>query len=249
MKRTTLIQIIQQLVAVLALTLVAAHAFGDEVSQSLESIGSKRSSHDRAYRFDSRARVGIVHGRAIDRNWRVELGANYGPSAFGDAYLNTQTLGGRVDLHVNPAFSLGVLYAKAFNQLSNEGEARMQQARFDAATYGNRPRIAYPEDQVMGVINWYMTYGKLNFFDWRTFQFDIYSLAGFGQINVTTNSNGQESAQTTGVWTGGAGIGFWLAQHLTSRFEIRYQSYSDKAYGGARDINQIIGTFGLGVLL
>jgi outer membrane beta-barrel protein len=220
-----------QLVAVLALTLVAARAFG-EVSES----------YQRATHLESRTR--LVQGRVIDRNWRFELGVNYGPTAFGDSYLNTQTLGGSFNIHITPKFSLGVQYAKAFNQLTAEGQTRFNQAQVE---------ISYPTDQVMGVINWYMTYGKINLFDWRTVQFDIYSLAGYGQINTARSLNGTSSGHETlhsgGTWTAGVGLGLWLAKHLTSRFEIRYQNYSDKSYSGSRDMNLIIGTFGLGVLL
>ncbi len=237
MNKSSLIQILKQLVAVLALTLVAAHAFG-EVSESLEGLWSKRPAYQSATHLESRTR--LVQGRAIDRDWRLEFGVNYGPTAFGDSYLNTQTLGGIVNVHITPRFSLGVQYAKAFNQLTNEGQTRFSQAQVE---------ISYPTDQVMGVINWYMTYGKINLFDWRTVQFDIYSLAGYGQINTSRTLNGQEVAQSAGTWTAGAGIGFWLAKHLTSRFEIRYQNYSDKSYSGSREMNLIIGTFGLGVLL
>jgi len=179
------------------------------------------------------------------------MGASYGPAAFGDSYLNTQTLSGNVDLHVTPQFSLGFRYAKAFNQLTAQGRNRFEQARIDNTMTGNftRPQISYPDDQMMGVMNWYMTYGKVNLFDWRVVQFDIYSLAGYGQIRVATDFNGQTLSNWTNTWTAGGGIGFWISQHVTSRFELRYQGYSDQQYTGSRDLNLVVGTFGLGVLL
>lgn len=239
-----------QFAALLALALVASHAYGD-VSSDLEALGTNRQVNERASRLESRTRMAIVQGRAVDRNWRLEFGTSYGAAAFGDAYLNTQNLGANVDLHITPKVSIGVRYAKAFNQLTAEGKNRVDQARVSNANTGDYtvPQISYPDEQVMGVLDWYMTYGKINLFDWKTVQFDIYSLAGYGQIKIDTRYGGQDLSEWTGTWTAGGGIGFWLSQHFTTRFELRYQNYSDRQYAGSRDVNLVVGTLGLGVLL
>lgn len=222
-----------------------------EVSDELDGLGSSKQAAERAARLESRTRIGIVQGRAVDRHWRVEIGANYGPVAYGDPYVSTQNAGANLDLHINPKFSLGVHYAHAFNQLTDEGQSRFDQARRSAQTSGDYsiPQVSYPEQSVMGVINWYMTYGKLNFFDWKTVQFDIYSLAGAGQVQVSTQLEGKTQTSWTSTWTAGGGVGFWLTQHVTSRFELRYQSYADKIYSGSRDLNLVMANFGIGVLL
>lgn len=215
-------------------------------SDQLEALGSNKSVNERVARLESRSRLAVIQSRAVDRHWRLEIGGNYGPVVAGDAYLQTQNLSGEVQLHVSPQFSLGVRYMKAFNNLSQDGQARYENARraiSSNAQYDTTvPAIDYPDQSVMGIINWYMTYGKINLFDLRTVQFDIYSLAGYGQMTLASGD--------VPTWTAGAGIGFWLSQHLTSRFELRYQNYADRPAGGSsRDLNLIIGTFGLGVLL
>jgi outer membrane beta-barrel protein len=184
-------RLFMQVLSLLALAFVASLAAAD-TSSDLESLGSNQQVSERAAKLESRTRVSIVQGRAVDRNWRLELGTNYGPVAFGDSYLNTQNLGANVDLHINPRLSVGVHYAKAFNQLTADGQNLFNQARTSAATTGDytRPQISYQDQQVMGVIDWYMTYGKLNFFDLRTIQFDIYSTAGYGQVKVGTDFGG-----------------------------------------------------------
>ncbi len=234
-----------QLITGLALTLVASGAFA-QVSKELDALGDKRAS-EKAAKLDNRARVGIVQGRTVDRNWRVEAGVNYGGVASGDSYLNTSNLGGQLDLHVNPKFSLGARYTKSFNTLSAEGENRFR-AGSNTDTY-SIPQISYPEETVMGVVNWYMMYGKTNFFDIKTIQFDIYSLAGYGQVRTSTEFRGQSQSNWTNTWTAGGGVGLWLSQHITSRFELRYQNYSDQVYTGSRDLNLIVASFGFGVLL
>lgn len=213
------------------------------VSKNLENLGSNDEVVRRANRVSPRSRVGIVQNRTVKRDWRLEIGANYGPMAYGDSYLSTQNVGGQVDLHITPKFSLGVRYAKAFNSLTPEGKSQYDRAQ-DLKRRGldySFSAVDYPEESLMGVFNWYMFYGKINFFDVSVVQFDIYSLGGYGQIKL-------ESGPTE-TWTAGGGIGFWLTQHITSRFELRYQSYSDQFYSGKRDLNLIVANMGIGVLL
>ena len=234
---------VKQIFSALVLSLVATSAFA-QASRDLESLGDKRAS-DRAARLDSRARMGVVQGRTVDRNLRFELGVNYGGVAGGDSYVNTALGGVQADFHINPKFSLGVRYSKAFNSLTSEGDARFRAGQNTQAY--SIPQISYPEETVMGVVNWYMMYGKMNFFDLRTIQFDLYSLAGYGQVKTTSIYNNQSG--TSGTWTAGGGIGFWISKHFTTRFELRYQNYADQVYSGSRDLNLIVGSFGIGVLL
>lgn len=237
---------INKLVASLALVgaaLMVSHAAHADTSSELESLGNNEKIVRRANQLDSRSRVGIVQGRTVPRNWRLEAGVNYGPVAAGDSYLLTQNLGGQLDLHINPKFSLGVRYSKAFNQLTQEGKQRFENARVAQANGETFrvPKIDYPEQTVMGMINWYMLYGKINLFDWSVVQFDIYSLAGYGQVKLSSGN--------TNTWTAGGGIGFWLTKHVSSRFELRYQNYADQGNDSSRNLNLIVANAGLGVLL
>ncbi len=219
----------------------AAHA---AVSDDMNSLGSNADSKKRAAKLENRSRVSLVQNRSVKRDWRLEGGVSYGGVAMGDSYLMTQNLGLNADLHISPKFSLGIHYAKAFSQFTNEGEAQYKnaQAMKNAGNMGyNVADMDTPESSLMGVVNWYMTYGKINLFDASIIQFDIYSLAGYGQMKLTSG--------TTDTWTAGLGIGFWLSNHITSRVELRYQNYQDQVYTGPRNLNLIVGTFGLGVLL
>ena len=225
------------------LVLGAASVSHADTSSDLDSLGSNRQIVRRAQALESQSRVGVVQGRTVDRNWRLEIGGNYGPVAAGDSYLNTQNLGAQVDLHITPQFSLGVRYEKAFSSLTQEGQNQFQAAQAARQAGGDFriPDIDPPKSSLLAVANWYMFYGKMNFFDLSVVQFDIYSLAGYGQMTLQSG--------TTPTWTAGGGIGFWLTQHLTSRFEIRYQNYTDQVYTGSRSLNLIAANLGFGVLL
>ena len=231
-------------ILVAAMTVLSFQAKAAGVSQDLETLGSNKDINDRASRLETRSRMAIVQNRAVDRHWRFELGASYIPVASGDSYLNTQNLGVQADLHITPKVSLGVRYQKSYNTLTNEGKNQFDLARAAKAagsTDYRVPDLDYPDESLMGVLNWYMLYGKLNFFDVKTVQFDIYSLAGYGTQKLASGD--------TPTWTAGGGIGFWLSNHVTSRFELRYQTYQDKVYTGTRDLKLILANFGVGVLL
>lgn len=228
------------LIAVLAMT-SGAQA---QVSKDLSGLGSNGDSRKRAARLENRSRVSLVQNRTVSRDMRFELGASFAPVAAGDSYLYTQYTGVNLDFHLNPKFSVGVRYAGATNQLTNEGQNQFNnaQAMKNSGNLDYRvPDIDQPVNSLMGVMNWYMTYGKINLFDMSIVQFDIYSLAGLGQVKLQSGS-----AMT---WTAGGGIGFWLNQHLTTRFELRYQTYQDQVYSGPRDLNLVVANFGIGALL
>ncbi len=236
--------LVKGLVAVLALASLASQAHAT-VSDDLSSLGTNAESIKRANRLESRSRVAIVQNRTVDRHWRIEVGTNYGAVASGDSYLQTQNLGFDADLHISPKFSLGVRYAKAFNQLTPEGknifDAAQAAKNSGQPNFGNFPAVDYQESSILGMINWYMMYGKINFFDVSVVQFDIYSLAGAGTVQLSSGS--------APTYTAGGGIGFWFSQHVTSRLELRYQTYADHPAGGSRNLNLIVANLGLGVLL
>jgi outer membrane immunogenic protein len=232
------------LVCAISVVIMSVNSARADVSKELESLGSNKEASQRATHLDSRTRVGLVQNRSVNRSMRFELGMNYGAVASGDSYLQTQNLGGQLDFHFTPKFSLGVRYEKTFNNLTPEGQQVFDNAhRSQAAgdTNGRIPDLDYKESEVMAIANWYMIYGKINMFDASIVQFDIYSLGGYGRATLASGD--------TPTWTAGAGIGFWISQHFTSRFELRYQNYTDQVYSGSRNLNLIVANMGLGVLL
>ncbi|MES2963922.1 MAG: outer membrane beta-barrel domain-containing protein [Bdellovibrionota bacterium] len=228
----------------LAFAALAVQAQAANVSSDMESLGSNKDIVNRANRLESRSRIAIVQNRAVDRRMRLELGLSYAPVATGDSYLRTQVGGLHADFHIVPQFSLGIRASQYGNMLTSEGKNQFQLAQ-DAKARGSVdyrvPDIDYPVSSIIGVATWYMMYGKMNLFDVKTVQFDIYSLAGAG---TQTLSSGD-----TATYTAGAGIGFWLNNHLSARFEGRWQGYQDKVFTGTRDLNLMIANMGIGVLL
>src|ERR1700692_3494402 len=147
-----------------------------DVSDDLDSLGGNDALMEKAKALDPANRSRIVQKRTVDRDWRLELGINYGNLVNGDTYLKTQDLGANLDLHINPRWSVGFRYQNYGNQLTPEGQRVFDEARAAQAAVGvaySFPDIDYPIQSAMGVIDWYPVYGKTNFLDKSIAQFDV----------------------------------------------------------------------------
>ena len=211
----------------------------------LDSLGSDQVFVERAKALDPKNRVQIVQKRAVDRNYRLELGGNYGYIGGGNSYLTSQNLGGYLDFHINPNWSVGFRYNNFINSLTSEGNAvyALAQERQKDSSFGVVvPGIDSPKDTELATICWYPIYGKMNFFNSWVPHFDLYALAGYGKTQTVSGYNSD-------TFAGGLGLALWISQHFTSHLEVRYQSYQDAPYQEQNHENLVIGQISFGILL
>lgn len=232
----------------LLLLVCSIPAFADLTSE-MDALGANKDILKKARAIDPKNRVRVVQHRDVDRHFRFELGINTGMVTGGDPYVNTNVLGGQLDFHITPRWSVGARYYNNSNALNNEGKKVFEdaEARRQAGETGFRqPGIDWAKDNYMAVVNWYPIYGKMNLFDAGISQFDIYLLGGAGQINLA--SSGQ-----TPLYTAGGGVGLWLTNHFATRLEARWQGYQDQIFDGfethKRSIDQTILTATVSFLL
>ncbi|MCB0421989.1 MAG: outer membrane beta-barrel domain-containing protein [Bdellovibrionales bacterium] len=228
------------LIVTLLSVMFAIPVFARSVSEEMGELGANKKLLERARAVTAKNRIRIVQKRAVDRDLRLETHLGFGKLAGGDPYVDSSQLGINMDFHFTPRWSLGARYSLYRNRLTSEGERIFN----DASTNNPfRDVYDYANSSILGTVSWYPLYGKVNMFDIKVVQFDIYTLAGAGQIDL-------ERSGSQPIWTVGGGLGFWLNNHLSSRFEIRYQSYQDTLSNNAkRDIEQTLFTFNIGVLL
>lgn len=223
---------------------LSAHGATHSATSDLDSLADNDGLVEKSRLIAPAKKIESVQGRNVDLNSRLELGLSYGPTFGGEAYLATQNFGASLDYHIVPRLSVGARYYHAFNQLTSVGTDAFNTAQYASAggsTNYKIPAIDYPMDTYMGVANWSLTYGKINFFDARIVQFDVYLLGGAGEIIM--------SSGPTPTYTGGAGMAFWWTQHLSLRVEGRYQTYSETTYAGTQRLDLGAMTFGIGMLL
>ncbi|KYG60439.1 outer membrane beta-barrel domain-containing protein [Bdellovibrio bacteriovorus] len=239
-------------IAFLAISLTATSTFAASTKSSakqinanedIDTLGGNRELMEMAEKVKSTSRSRIVQERIVDRRNTLEFGLSYGSVFGGDAYVKTQALGAQVDYHITPRWSLGVRYYDFGNSLTSEGQRIYDDAKA-AEQAGGRALpvdIDYPLNSTIAVVNWYPVYGKTSFYDMGVTQFDLYLLAGGGSITLSSGS--------TSVMTGGLGLGAWITKHVSARAEIRYQTYEDQIATGARKLDVVTGSLGLGWIL
>ncbi len=239
--------IITLMIALVGLGTAQAHAQArnstpnpQNLQSDLNSLGGNEAILRKARQMAPRNRARIVQEREVSRTLRLEVAAGYGYFAGGDPYTLTDNLGLQMDFHINPRWSLGARYYQASNSLSREGARVAQNAVlrpestfFDATDY--------LKDTAFATLSWYPVYGKLNLFDLRVAQFDLYTLLGYGQVRLNSGS--------ASTMTAGGGVGIWLTQSFSTRLEARWQSYTDQPQSGPRPLDVTVLSLSFGFLL
>jgi outer membrane beta-barrel protein len=230
----------------LVFNLNTALANSKKLSEDINALGGNATLLQLSSDINPDKKVRVVQNRLVRRDNRFEIAARYAQRFGGDAYLQTQAFQANIEYHVNPRFSFGLIYSDYGNQLSPEGSRVFSEARASLQAGGGLssfPDVDAPQNSVIGQIQFYPIYGKINFFDKSIIQFDVSLIAGVGTINLASGS--------TQLLSTGIGGGFWITQNISARAEVRYESYKDRdsIYNTTRSLNPVSGIIGLGILL
>ena len=230
--------------AVLGMSAVFALFLGSvseaaDLMKDFDSLGGNDVLLEKAQALNPEAQIRVVQDRVVTRRNRFEIAPEFSSVLGGDAYNKTSNLGLNVHFHITPQWSLGLKYSYAFNTLRPEGENLLTDVSVTGK--GIIPDIDFPKQQAMALVNWYPIYGKMNLYDLGVVHFDIYALAGAGQVEL-------KSGNATS-YTGGAGIGLWVSQHVSTRLELRYEGYTAKRYTGDTRMNTTVAGIQIGYLL
>lgn len=191
----------------------------------------------------------IIQNRTVKRPKRFEFSPQASTVFGGDSYLSTSMIGLSAHYHLNYRWSLNVRYDYAFNDLSAEGESLINNPQEIKDPNGtvigfapSVPDLDYIKQSYFATVNWYPIYGKFSFYDLGVVHFDVYGLAGAGQVDLRSGPSD--------AITAGGGFAFWFSQHLTSRLEFRWMNYQAQLLSGSKtDYDLTLGTFSLGYLL
>ncbi len=236
--------------SLILIALFALNTYAGDLTSDMDALGANRELMKKARAIDPNNRMRVVQNREVNRNFRLEFGMNFGMAAGGDPYLDSSILGGQIDLHLTPRWSVGGRFYNINNTLNSEGRNVFDEAkRRDEAgdKTGVVPGLDGAKNKMLAVINWYPIYGKMSIFDAGISQFDLYLLAGGGSTKLN-------SGYTEAVVTAGGGVGVWLTKHISTRLEARWEGYKDHPYRGEkasqkRDVNETIFSATLGFLL
>jgi outer membrane immunogenic protein len=214
---------------------VAAQA---DIMKDFDSLGGNDVLLKKAQALKPETRIEIVQDRIVKRRFRHEFSPEFGAVLGGDAYNKTYNTGLNYNFHFNHRWTAGLKYLYSSNKLTKEAENLINYRAEDKQII---PEIDYPKNTYLAVVNYAPVYGKFNFMDRGIVHFDIYGLGGAGQVELRSG--------TTSTWTAGGGMAFWWSQHLTSRFEVRYQNYTVKRFNGSPEMNLTMASFQIGYML
>lgn len=224
----------------------AAAAASTSTDAEFDSLGGNQVILDRARALEPDQKISIVQNRTVSRRNRVELAPEFSGTFGGDTYSRTRSLGMNVNYHFNPRWSVGVKYSYSFNDLTPEGEAMVDAAAADYQKNPSKPSaqyavLDYPKTEMLGLVNWYPFYGKMNLMDMAVAHFDFYFVGGAGQVELLSGP--------TSTYTGGAGVGFWINNNFSTRMEMRYQNYTAKYFDKTKDMDLAVASVQMGWML
>ena len=211
-----------------------------------DSLGGNQIILERAQALAPEKNVQVVQNRTVSRTKRVELAPEFSGTFGGDAYNRTKSLGMNLHYHINPRWSVGAKYEYSFNDLTPEGKVMTDQAISDFNKNPSNPTSAYPvidypKSETLALVNWYPFYGKMNMLDRGVAQFDVYLVGGYGQVELLSGP--------APTYTGGAGVGFWVSQHFSTRAELRYQNYKAKTFNQEKNMDLTVASLQMGWML
>lgn len=230
---------------ILALALISGFEANADIMQDFDSLGGNDVLLDKAQSIRPESKIQVVQDRIVDRRSRNEFALETGMVAGGFSYLDSNFVGLNYQFHITPRWSIGAKYSYYFNELSPEGKSLI--SKYDQLAAGQNtdtpyvPELDFPEQSYMALVNWYPFYGKLNLYDLGILHFDFYLLGGYGQVQLDSGD--------TDTWSAGGGMGMWFSQHLTSRFEVRYQNYAVESFEGSRALDLTVLSLNLGYML
>lgn len=217
----------------------AASGTNGGLLKDFDTLGGNDVLLDKARALNPDSTISIVQDRIVNRRRRLELAPEVANVLGGDAYNSTTMFGINAHYHITPRWSVGAKYSYDTNKLRKEGQYLIDDTSVTGT--GVIPQIDFPKSELMALVNWYPIYGKMNLYDLGVAHFDIYALGGAGQIQLNSGS--------TMTYTAGGGIGLWWSQHLTTRAELRYQTYEAQRYTGATRMNLTVAGIQIGYLL
>ncbi len=231
------------------LTLIAGsvvHAETDPLTADFDSLGGNKTLLERAKALEPDVAVTVVQKRFVSRTKRLEIAPEYSGTFGGDTYTRTQSLGLNLHYHFNPRWSIGAKYNQSYNKLTPEGESLINASIADYKKNPGSPGVAYPQmdfpkNEYMATLNWYPIYGKINMLDRGVLHFDMYFLAGGGQVEMSSGK--------TSSYTAGTGIGMWFSDHFTSRIEMRYQNQKARYLDGEKALDLAVASVQMGWML
>ncbi len=211
-------------------SLNTAFAQSSELEKKLDALNIP---DDKVTTVLSEDQLYVVNDRYSSLRNRHEftlMGAN---NFTADSHLSTQSAGLSYRYHINAKWSLGARYNRFSNKLTQAG-----QTLFDSQKILPDTDYAYNSKELF--VNYNTIYGKLRFTEDTVVYFDQYVSLGGGKIKLSSGSKNLMFADL--------GFAFWMGKHMSARFGVKNDFYTQSQRSGERNIFNANGYLEFGYL-
>ena len=201
-----------------------------ELESKLESLNIPSDkvtplvSEDKIYAVNQR------YSSLTNRHEFTLFGAN---NFNADSHLETTMSGATYRYHINGKWSVGARYSEYFNKLSSSGEQLFQSEKI-------LPDTDFAIKSTEGFLNFNTFYGKIRFTKETIVYFDQYISLGYGNIQLAEDE--------TQMYSVDLGFAFWIGKHMSTRFGMKNESYTQNKVKGKQNVHNAMGYLEFGYL-
>ena len=181
----------------------------------------------------SQDKLHIVNTRysSLVNRYEVTLaGAN---DFMADSHMDTKQFFATARYHIDSKWGIGIRHSQYNNQLTAAGNQLFKDSQLLPDS-----DFAIKSTEIFGT--YHGLYGKLRVNTEQVVYFDQYMTLGYGDVELASGT-----AKTMSV---DLGVAFWIGKHMSSRFGIKNDFYTQKKISGSADAYNAMGYIEFGYL-
>jgi outer membrane beta-barrel protein len=218
-------------ILVLTLALGSLNSFSAlDLNKKLDSLNIP---DDKVSPMISQDKLHIVNTRYSSLVNRYEITMAGANDFMSDSHMETKQFFATARYHIDSKWGIGVRHSRYNNQLTDAGNKL-----FDESQILPESDFAIKSTEVF-VTN-HGLYGKLRVNDSKVVYFDQYLTLGYGDVEL--------SSGTTKTMSVDLGLAFWIGKHMSSRFGVKNEFYTQKKKYGTADAYNAMGYIEFGYL-
>ncbi len=203
-------------------------------SQELEKkLDALNIPEDKVHAVLSDDQLYVVNERYSSLKNRHEITLMGANNFTADSHLSTKQTGFSYRYHLNADWSFGARYTRYSNKLTTAG-----QNLFDSQKI--LPDSDYALNGQELFVNYNTIYGKLRWTEDTIVYFDQYISLGAGNVKLSSGK--------TNLYFADLGFSFWLGKHMSARFGVKNELYTQSQRSGERNVHNANGYLEFGYL-
>lgn len=217
------------LTTALALTSLTSFSAVD-LEKKLDSLNIP---DDKVSPMISEDKLHVVNTRYSSLVNRFEITMAGANDFMSDSHLDTKQFFATARYHIDSTWGVGIRHSQYENKLSSAGSKLFEDSKLLPDS-----DFAIKSTEIFGT--YHGLYGKMRVSDKQVVYFDQYMTLGYGDVELASG--------TTKTVSVDLGVAFWIGKHMSSRFGVKNEFYSQKKVSGDTDAYNAMGYVEFGYL-